>query len=325
MRPRAQFASFLTGILLPFWAHAERQRPLPVEITVVDAEQQPLENAEVRISQAGDPAFSIVLRTDGRGKARQELPSRTATYRIAVSKDGYVPYRDEVALATMELKRGATLNLSYRLARRDSRAIYNEGVTALRSGDTKTALARFEEALAQQADFVEAMRAIYTVHLVEKRPQEALGTIDRLLALQPDDVDAVRARYEALEALGRTEEALAILERLVTLDRSSETARICFNVGATFWNRKQSAPARQWFEKAVELDPKLYQAHAALAEVWIANQDYPAALAALDRVLELAPRNFRAYERKIELLRALGRTEEAEATAKKLAELKSGS
>ncbi len=320
------FTNFLiAGVLIPSLLFAARERPYPVEITVVDAEQLPIEAAEVKISGAKPSSFSVTLRTDSRGKVRQELPDRSGTYQLEVSKAGYLPFRDELVLATMELKRGATLILSYRLARRDSRSIFNEGVAALQKGDTTTALARFQEALTQEAGFVEAMRAIYTIHLVEKRPAEALASADLLLALRPEDPDALRARYEALEQLGRSSEAVAALEQLVKIDRSAETARICFNVGANAWNQQNAEVARTWFQKALELDPKLYQAHSALAEVAIADKNYPEALLALDRVLELTPRNFRAYERKIELLRAIGRGEEAEAVAKKLAELKGGS
>lgn len=315
------------AVLLPLTASflEARERPYPVEVTVTDTDKNPLEGAGVRwTGTAGDP-FTVVGRTDARGKFRQELPDRTRSYRIALAKEGYLPFESEVNLGGIELKRGATLLLSYELAPRNAQVIFNEGVAALQNRDTRTALARFEEALSKKPDFLEALRAIYTIHLVEKRPAEALVAADRLLGIASDNVDALRARYEALDQLGRREEALETLERLIPLDPSTETARICYNVGAAAWNEKEAPRARKWFERALSLDPKLYQAHVALAEMAIAEQKYAEALASLDRVLELTPRNFRVHERKIELLRAMGRTEDAEAASRKLEELRRGS
>ena len=105
-------------------------------------------------------------------------------------------------------------------------------------------------------------------------------------------------------------------------DHAASTACLLFNAGALASNAKDVVRAQQRLEQALVLDPSLHQAHSALAELRIGEQDFEAALAELDKVLALAPRNFRAFERKIEVLRALGRTADADALAEQLTALR---
>jgi tetratricopeptide (TPR) repeat protein len=171
-------------------------------------------------------------------------------------------------------------------------------------------------------DLVEAWRALAFVYLETARPAEALAATEKTLALVPTDPEALRNRYDSLTALGRKEEASAALDALVANVKTPDTARLLFNRGVDAMKIPDAATARTSFQQALAVDPNLHQAHSALAEMAIGDKDYAVALAELEKVLALAPRNFKAWERKIEVLKALGKTKEAADEEKKLAAAK---
>jgi DNA-binding SARP family transcriptional activator len=59
-----------------------------------------------------------------------------------------------------------------------------------------------------------------------------------------------------------------------------------------------------------------------MAEIYISEKKFDEAVAEIDRVLALTPRNFKAYARKIEVLKAAGKTAEATEAEKALAALR---
>src|SRR5690606_12921975 len=109
------------------------------------------------------------------------------------------------------------------------------------------------------------------------RPADALTAADRALALAPADAEALRSRYDALLPLERANEAEATLDQLAAAAPNVDTARLLFNAGATASNVKDISRARQRLEQALALDPKLHQAHSALAELHIGEQEFDAA------------------------------------------------
>ena len=134
----------------------------------------------------------------------------------------------------------------------------------------------------------------------------------------------MRSRYDALSGLGRTAEADVALNALAEKDKSPDIARLLYNAGANAMNNKERDKSRAYLQKALEVDPNLYQAHSALAEIAIGDKNYDEAVKELDLVIGLAPRNFKAFERKIEVLKAAGKADAAAAVEKQLATLKAG-
>ena len=209
-----------------------------------------------------------------------------------------------------------------------SEHVYNEAAKMINAGGHKTAqdgarvVELLEKATTLKPDLVEGWRALAFVYLDTARPAEALAATEKTLALVPTDPEALRNRYDALTALGRKEEASAALDALVANVKTPDTARLLFNRGVDAMKIPDAAAARASFEQALVVDPNLHQAHSALAEMAIGDKNYPVALAELDKVLALAPRNFKAWERKVEVLKALGKTKEAADEEKKLAAAK---
>ena len=129
-------------------------------------------------------------------------------------------------------------------------------------------------------------------------------------------MQALRSRYDALTGLGDKPGADAVLTELAAKDRTPDVARLLYNAGALAGNAKEIEVARARFEEALAIDPTLHQAHSALAELAIKEKKYPEAIAEIDLAIAVAPRNFKAYERKIEVQKAMGDKAGAEATEK---------
>jgi Tfp pilus assembly protein PilF len=79
-----------------------------------------------------------------------------------------------------------------------------------------------------------------------------------------------------------------------------------FNEGVVAFNGRDMATAGEKFRQALELDPKLAPARAALAEVYIDQKKWAEALAEVDRYLELEPGNVRGLKDRYDILKELG-------------------
>lgn len=345
-----------TAVLAVLASAALARDRFPIEVTVRDVAGEPVESAAVTIRAAGDESLRLEGLTNRRGKFKAELPDFSRTYRIRVSATDLAVFEQSLDLATANLEPGMTAEVGVTLRAPDAKVSYTEGLQAMNAGDSATAEARFREAMALDSRLAEPYLGLgellrrqkrnpESVAMLEKgaatavpnlqlfnflafqllqldRPADALVAADRALALAPADAEALRSRYDALLALERSNEAEATLDQLAAAAPDDDTARLLFNAGATASNVKDFARARQRLQQALALDPKLHQAHSALAELHIGEQEFEAALAELDKVIAIAPRNFRAIERKVEVLRALTREADAAALEQQLAELR---
>jgi tetratricopeptide (TPR) repeat protein len=276
----------------------------------------------VTIQASSGAAFSASGVTDKKGTWETVLPDFDRIYRLKVEKPGFSSREENLDLPAQGLKPSQKAEVTVPLPPRTEIEVYNEGVRALQAHDVPTALARFEEASAMKPDFREPLRAISGIRVMQKEYDAALAAADKLLALDPADTAAMRDRYESLAALGRKDEAVAALDQLAAKDKSPDAAKLLYNAGADAWNTKDAATARKRFAEALAADPKLHQAHTAMAEIWISEKKWDDAVAELDQTLAIAPRNFKAYERKIEVLKAAGKAAEAAEAEKSLAALR---
>jgi tetratricopeptide (TPR) repeat protein len=171
---------------------------------------------------------------------------------------------------------------------------------------------------------------------------DALG---RALAITPTWSDPARQMAEALEADGKLEESRAVLERALRyapLDPFNHgyLADVLWRLGeqdgalARLTHALRLAPGYDWAwhtlvswtrtlgqtDRPVELARELTQLHGGKADTWLAlarllqgSEHLEERLAAVERAIALAPREFEPYDLKAELLADAGRFDEAEA------------
>lgn len=166
--------------------------------------------------------------------------------------------------------------------------VYNEGTEALRLGDTKTARARFEQALQLNPDLDQARGALMVIYINAKEYALAVAAAEKILEKRPNDINAKRIRYdgyrrlddkakakEAFDALaaadpkvlikglfdeaqaafnnGDTAGAMAALDEILTID--PEHAKTYYLRGLCFTNLGKNADAKASLEKFIALAP----------------------------------------------------------------------
>jgi tetratricopeptide (TPR) repeat protein len=293
-----------------------------IEVRILAPAAKPLAGAAVTVVATAGEAFTASATSDDNGLASFELPSAKRAYRLEVNHADFAPFTESFDLGARRLQRGEPVRLEVELLALTAVDVFNRGVRALQEGDRGTAEAEFHRAVAMDPAFARGWSVLALAALDGRRYDEALTAADRALALEPGDTQSLRSRYDALAGLGRADDADAALSALAAADPSPELSRLLFNAGAAAANSDQPERARQRLHEALARDPSLWQAYSALAELAVREQDLERALEDLDRGLAVAPRQARIWERKIEVLRALGRTDEASAAEQQLAALR---
>lgn len=168
--------------------------------------------------------------------------------------------------------------------------VYNEGVAALKVGDSEGAKANFLRALEIQEDLIPAMSALALVYFQEGSYAEAAEIAERFLAAGGDgqnDQKMLRLRWESYRALGDTAKEKEAFDALAASDPKVLVNEL-FNAGAKLFESGEVERAREHFEKVLALDPDYPRGHYQLA-LCLVSTDAAAARQHLERFLELAP------------------------------------
>jgi len=295
-------------------------KPIALEIHVQSAAGGDIEGATVTVSATAGDAFTASGATDAAGRYQVEVPDGRAEYRIEVSHDGFKKSDGAVDLKGQKAPRGKPLGLTVELQPFDAADHFNAGVAFLRGKEMSAAEAEFHKAVELDPTLAAGWRVLGMIAADGRRYEEALDAAEHAIALDAADTQSMRTRYEALAGLDRKDDAMAALDDLYAQDRTEDTARLLFNAGAEAANAGAGDTARLRLSQALELEPGLWQAHTALAELAVREQKLDEAVAEIDKALAISPRNFKAWERKIEILRAMGNEDGAKAEAARLEE-----
>ena len=313
-------------------AATARER-FPFEMTIRSGEGRGIEAVAVTLEATSGEPFALSGATDRKGRWQGELPDFSRAYRIHARMQGLADIDDVLDFGQQQLEPGQTAEISLTMTPPSPESYYEAGRRALASGDLDIAIDRISRSVGLDPGFFPGWRALASLYLAASRPADAVEAADSALALDATDVDVLRVRYDALSELGRGDQLDDALDALIRASAPSrELAVLIFNRGVEAMKRGQLESARGRFRQAVEIAPDLHQAHSALAEVLIGeaeslegeakNAKLVEAIAALDASIAVAPRNFAARERKIEVLRAMGRDAEADELAGELAALR---
>ena len=156
---------------------------------------------------------------------------------------------NEKAIATL---RSAAVRMSNEKSALD--IYFALGSTYERIGNIDSATAVFEELLKHAPNFAQAMNYLgYTLADNSLRLDYAKGLIARALELEPNNAAYVDSYGWVLFRLGQFDEALKYLLRAAEL-QSDPT--VLEHVGDTYQALKQTTDAREWWRKALQLQPE---------------------------------------------------------------------
>jgi tetratricopeptide (TPR) repeat protein len=205
-----------------------------------------------------------------------------------------------------------------------ARAHNNRGNALRQLGRPAEALAAYDRAIALDAGFVEAHNNRGAVLLKLQRPEEALAAFDRAIALRPNHAKAHNNRGNALQALQRHNEALTAYTAAIDLDSTYAEAYnnlgnlLHFAVTRSVGDdeddiRRRFTAALDCFDRAIALKPDYAAAYANRSNVLRGLGRYDEALADCDRAVALAPEQAEAHNNRGGVLRGMLRLDEAQA------------
>ncbi len=154
------------------------------------------------------------------------------------------------------------------------------GTIAATKGDTVTAMAHFDEALASAPKDAQVLEAKVRAGIRGKLIAPAMEAMTELRGLQPESVDVALLNVELQVAAGKGDDALAALEPLAK--SAPERIELPFYRGEVQAMRLQVDDAKAEFEKVIEKDPSFHRVALAQAAMLDAARLRVEAVAALD-------------------------------------------
>ena len=190
---------------------------------------------------------------------------------------------------------------------------------ALASKDRAKAAKLLDQAIAQNPQYTEAILARAELNIRTDHAAQAIGALEELLKTQPTLAAAQELLAEAYRAVGRLDDATKIFHGQITA--TSKTAEPYFNLGLTKLQENKPDEARQYFEKAAELEPDNILPVEQLVNLDIAHKDYDSAMRRVQQQLQRNPNSAPAYFVEGKIYAGKADWEDAEAAFKKAVEL----
>lgn len=263
---------------------------------VVDAAtKQPIPNATVKLEAVEGKTVKQEQKVKADGTYTVFLLDGTIKYKFTFSAPGYAPYEE-----TMKLKLGETNVRDFPLQKEASAAAggtaaasggkgdpaieaYNAGAVLSNSGDTKAAIAKFEEAVAAKPDLTAGWLALAKVSAKAQQWDKAINAAKKALEVDDSDADMWAVLHQAYTAKGDKANA-AIAEKKMPANASA-----LFNNAARLINEGKDAEAETSLKQAVTVDEKFGKAWYELGMVYVRTGKNGEAKEAFNKYLALEP------------------------------------
>ncbi len=249
--------------------------------TVMNQAGEFLAGAEIAVSLvAADFLATAVTGKDGEFSIEV---SAEGEYWLKISKQDYAAFETPVFLALGE-RQSIQINMLDAAAGKRNEAVkaYNAGAAAYKDRDLVTAKQHFLAATEADPSLAEPFLVLADVFMTEKAHAQAAVAAEAFLALKPGDQKGQLLAHEAYQKLGnqtRVDELRAVLGKT---DVAPQLAIQIYNEGAIADQKGEVETAIEKFRGALDLDPKLIQAHAGLATVYYRAERYDEALASVE-------------------------------------------
>ena len=185
----------------------------------------------------------------------------------------------------------------------DSNTMLVRGADALFSGNPAQAVAAFEEVVALRPDSSEHHRWLADAYAASGRGADAQRSYKDALAIDPESIPALMGLGAIQLANNQLQQAIRNLQHAVELDDSDATAN--FLLGSAREANGETGLAAQSYHAATTIDATLTPAWAGLARTSEAT-DYETAVTAWGQVVEQAPANRAARQHLVRMLLAGG-------------------
>jgi tetratricopeptide (TPR) repeat protein len=276
---------------------------------VFDESGKPVPDAEVTLEWTGDTKIVFTAKTDNNGRWLQSgLKSAGGRWNITVRKGdlvGFV-YNAEAPLRAVNVVEDIVLRMSAEAKAREAAAaaeeerlalnkLLQEVVAALDANDHDLAITKLNEAAARIPNCFPCYVQLGNVHRAKKDFDQAEAAFKKALEINAEGAEAyggLAAVYRAQNRMDLAAEANAKADALYGKPGSGTDAISLYNAGVTALTAGDVTEAKNQFQRAIQLDPKMADAHFELAQALIREgtaESLEQALQPLKEYLALAP------------------------------------
>ena len=208
--------------------------------------------------------------------------------------DAYL--RKGIALLEAQQYLGALKELleADKYAPNDAEINYYLGIAYLGRGLRDMAMQRFQKAISLKSDYSEAYNYIGAIYNEMEQWDKALPYFDKALAnhLYANPEHALYNSGRSYFSLQNYDMAMQRFVEALKQDRAGILRpEIEASIGLVYLKQSNRHQAIAHLERAVSLNPSLYDAHFFLAEAYLAIQDKTRAKKSFQQVIELAPQS----------------------------------
>ena len=192
-----------------------------------------------------------------------------------------------------------------------ARAHYNYGAVLQQLGRFDEAEKEYQAALRIDPSYMKVHVNMASLLMSKSKLDEAKKYYDRAIQLDPSSVE-VRSGYAyLLERLGRPDEARAEYENAIRFTPKKSAARLFYTYGAFLDKRGELDAAIAQYQRALEVDPNLADAHSELATAFFTKGDSQKAEAHYLEAARLDPKRADVHSNLGSLLLREGKTSQA--------------
>jgi tetratricopeptide (TPR) repeat protein len=265
--------------------------------TVVNSVGEPIADATITLTSDELPTFEKTITTDAKGRFKVLILDATKTYLFTVTADGFLDYTEEIKVPVGTTDNDFTFELETqqeKAAAREKELMeqpgykeYGEAVALLDQGMTTEARARFEDALAEISDLIQALEAIAGIDYDSGDYELALASARRCLS---EDDESLTCLAIAANAAGNIGDHDAHARYLAAYqDLNPDDPATIFNQAVVHLNKMDDEQARPLLEQCLAVDPEYANCLFQYGMLLLRTGDLEGAKAHLEKYLEVAP------------------------------------
>jgi tetratricopeptide (TPR) repeat protein len=164
---------------------------------------------------------------------------------------------------------------------------FDKGVAAEREGKADEAIEHYQKALAESPTFCPALNNLGSLYLSHQNLEAARLEFEAAVKANPNDAQA-HLNLANVQMLNRNYEA-ASREIDAAMKRQPESAFAAFLQGSLYSHTGHPDLAEKSLQKAIELDPKMSQAHLQLVNLYLQEKRNSDAISELEAYLKAFP------------------------------------
>lgn len=276
---------------------------------VVDETGKPVPDAEVVLEYKGELNYKFSVKTNNNGQwTRAGLMSVGGRWTITASKDGAtgfasnveVPLNSASNVPDITIRKGAVapgdgMSAAEAEARNAeaaaTKALFAEVNAALTANDLPLATTKLNEAIVRVPTCAQCYVQLGEIQSRQKTWDVAEASYKKAIEIDPKSAEAwdgLAALYNSTSKFDLAADAVAKAMALQAASGGGD-ATSAYNNGAIMMNSGKIAEAKAQFQRAIQLDPKMAEAHFQLGMTFINEGNVGEAIKSLEQYLALAP------------------------------------